>query len=268
MATDLEQFKERAKMMWSMGNYAAVAPILEGAAIRLVGAADIGPGHEVLDVAAGTGNAAVAAARKGAKVRASDLTPSLVEQGRARTSAEGLDVDWREADAEDLPFEDATFDRVTSSFGVIFAPRPEVATREMFRVTKSGGKVAVTSWADRGRGRDFFELLSAYMPPPPPGLATARDWGDEAALQRWFEPHASSIELSSESVPWTFPSGDAWLDFLERNANVIVLAKSLLTKERYAELRRDLQEFARQVERPDGSVAWEQEYLIAVGEKQ
>jgi ribosomal protein L17 len=136
--------------MWSEGNYPAIAEVLMPVARALVDACAISAGQEVLDVAAGTGNVAVVAAEEGASVVASDLTPTLIDLGRARSAEAGLDIEWVEADAEALPFEDARFDCVTSTFGAMFAPRPEVVARELFRVVRPGNTVGMANWTPEG----------------------------------------------------------------------------------------------------------------------
>src|SRR5712691_1677597 len=143
--------------MWAQGDYAAVAPLLEPCAIKLAGLCDIGPGMNALDVAAGNGNFALAAAGRGAKVTACDLTPKMIEMGRARGKAEGRETEWIECDAEALPFPDASFDVVASVFGAMFAPQPERVASELFRVCRAGGLVAMANYSPYG----FLSSMSA-----------------------------------------------------------------------------------------------------------
>ena len=146
---DLDGLKERAREVWGLGDYHQVAQLTLPAARALVDACAISAGQEVLDVAAGDGNLALLAAEEGASVVASDISPGQVERGRARTAAEGVDVEWVEADVEELPFEDGRFDCCASVFGAMFAPRPEVAAAEMFRVVRPGGTVGLARSTDR-----------------------------------------------------------------------------------------------------------------------
>jgi SAM-dependent methyltransferase len=174
--TDAQPVKDIQKRMWSLGDYRELARQFEPTAAALVEACGVGPGMEVLDVAAGTGNLAVAAARRGARVVASDLTPRMVELGQQRSAAEGLDIEWREADAEDLPFEDGRFDVAASTFGAMFAPRPQVAATELFRVVRSGGTVGMANWTPQGYLGRQIDLASGYAPPPPGEISSPLAW--------------------------------------------------------------------------------------------
>src|SRR4051794_5489040 len=177
---DYSQIKERTRQLWALGDYPKIADLIRPAARSLVDACAISAGQEVLDVAAGNGNLAVFAAEEGADVVASDLAPAQIELGRARTEAEGVDVEWVEADAEDLPFEDGRFDCAASVFGAMFAPRPERAAAELFRVVKPGGTVGMAVWGRFGSQGEMFETLEQFAPPQPAGVPHPRDWGDEA----------------------------------------------------------------------------------------
>src|SRR5690349_2959931 len=168
MATpDYSQMKDQARHLWSLGDYPKIAEMLLGASRSLVDACAISAGQEVLDVAAGNGDLAVLAGEEGADVVASDLSPAQVELGRARTEAEGLDVEWVVGDVEELPFEDGRFDCAASVFGAMFAPRPELAASEMFRVVKPGGTVGLAVWGPYGAQGEAFTCLAKYTPPLP-----------------------------------------------------------------------------------------------------
>ena len=151
--------------MWGLGDYAELSEALRPAAEALADACAVSAGQEVLDVAAGDGNFAIACAREGASVVASDLSPGMVERGRARSEREGYDIEWVEADVEDLPFEDGRFDCVGSVFGAMIAPRPRVTAEELFRVVRPGGTVGMTAWTPRGFSADLFRLGRSYAPP-------------------------------------------------------------------------------------------------------
>jgi len=164
------ELRQKHRKMWASGDYPSmVETFLLPLGPRLVEATGIGNGDRVLDVAAGTGNAAIVAAQAGAEVVASDLTPELFDAGRARAEAAGVELEWVEADAHDLPFEDASFDVVISSIGVMFAPFHEKAASELVRVCKPGGKIGLLSWTPEGMIGALFRAMGQFMPPPPPG---------------------------------------------------------------------------------------------------
>jgi SAM-dependent methyltransferase len=179
------------------------------AARDLLDACAISAGQEVLDVGAGTGNLALLAAEEGASVVACDITPEMVEQGRARTEAEGVDVEWLVADAEELPFEDERFDCAASVFGAVFAPRPEVMVRELFRVIRPGNTVGLTAWGEYGIQAEIFGVFREYRPPmdlPAPTL-----WGDPDVARERIEPYANQVQTEKTVIPWEFGSWDeAW----------------------------------------------------------
>ncbi len=263
---DHQTLKDRARRMWSAGEYAEIAKLTWPAAEAVVDLCAISAGQEVLDVAAGTGNLAVAAAREGAAVVASDLTPELVEQGRARTEQEGLDVAWDVADAEQLPYEDGRFDCAASVFGAMFAPRPERVAAELFRVVRPGGTVGFVAWAADGHQARSFEITYRYLPPPE-GLALPTEWGHEHVVRERFEPHAATLDFHRRRARFEFSSLEAMADFFERNAPPLVVARKALG-ERYADLRDDQMRLAAEDNQAtDGSVLLEPEYLVAVARR-
>src|SRR5919205_848017 len=161
----MDQIKERNRWMWGLGDYTELSEALRPAAEALADACAVSAGQEVLDVAAGDGNFAIACAREGASVMASDLSPGMVERGRARSRAEGYDIEWVVADVEALPFEDGRFDCVGSVFGAMIAPRPRVVAEELFRVVRPGGTVGMTAWTPTGFSAELFRLGRSYAPP-------------------------------------------------------------------------------------------------------
>jgi SAM-dependent methyltransferase len=176
--------KARHRTMWGTGDYPKMVETwLLPLGPALVEAADVRPGTRVLDVAAGTGNASVPAAQRGARVTASDLTPELLAAGQRRPEAQGLDLEWVEADAEHLPFEDGAFDVVLSAIGVMFAPHHQQAADELVRVCRPGGTVAVLSWTPEGMIGDLFRTMKPFAPPPPPGAQPPPLWGSEEHVQ-------------------------------------------------------------------------------------
>jgi SAM-dependent methyltransferase len=199
------ELKARHRAMWASGDYPAmVETFLLPIGPRLVNAAGITAGERVLDVASGTGNAAIPAARTGAEVTASDLTPELLEAGRERAQAEGLELEWAEADAENLPFEDESFDVVMSSIGAMFAPHHQEVADELVRVCKPGGRIALLSWTPEGMLGSLFRTMKPFAPAPPPGAQSPPLWGSEDHLDglfgervAWHTRERDTLEISA-----------------------------------------------------------------------
>src|ERR687883_1400399 len=177
----LAEAKDRSRQAWDGADYAPLGERLMPAARELVEACAVSAGQEVLDVAAGTGNAAALAAAEGARAVASDFAPRQVERGRARTEAEGLDVEWVVADAEELPFDDASFDCVLSVFGAQFPLRTDRVAAELFRVVRPGGTVGMANWPNRGFQHELFQVIERYNPRPE-GVPDPRAWGEEEVV--------------------------------------------------------------------------------------
>ncbi len=193
ISTPDAELKARHRKMWASGDYASMVETwLLPLGPRLVEACGIGPGQRVLDVGAGTGNASLPAAAAGADVTASDLTPELLEAGRRRADAAGLTLEWAEADAENLPFADGSFDVVMSAIGVMFAPHHRAAADELVRVCRPGGTIGLLSWTPEGMIGALFRTMGPYAPPPPPGAQPPPLWGGEDHLD----------ELFGERVAW------------------------------------------------------------------
>ena len=219
----------------------------------------------VLDVAAGDGNAAVEAARAGADVVASDFAPLQVEQGRARTAAEGLAIEWVEADAEELPFEDGSFDAALSVFGAMFAPRPERVAAELFRVVRPGGVVGMANWRAEGFQAGFFDILRRYRPPEPEGVPQSALWGDEAVVRERFGPHAADLRVEPAAVKWRFESLQAMAEFFQSS---MPRPPVQLSDERRAALAGEMFELVQRHNRaPDGSVDIDAAYSVVVARK-
>jgi ubiquinone/menaquinone biosynthesis C-methylase UbiE len=264
---DYAQMKDRARELWALGDYPRIAATLNGAARSLVDACAISAGQEVLDVAAGTGNLAVFAAEEGADVTASDLAPAQVELGRARTEAEGVDVDWVVADAEDLPFEDDRFDCAASVFGAMLAPRPEVAAREMFRVVKPGGTIGLAVWGPYGSQGEVFGVLNDFAPPMPDGVPQPREWGVEATARQRLEPLASSLTMERRKLHWEFDSFEHLWDTLQ-SAGPGAAARNALPPEVQERAQDAVREVVDRHNLVDGPrVVVEPEYLEIVARK-
>ncbi len=270
MTDAVSQIKDSARKTWARGDFDHVWEIsgLASMGEDLVAHSDIGAGTTVLDVGAGSGNAALPAARAGGKVVASDLTPELLEKGRARSEAEGLDIEWVEADAEALPFEDARFDRVLSAIGAMFAPRHDVTAAELARVCAPGGMVTMANWAPEGGIGDFFRIMSKHMPPPPPeATGPAVSWGSEDHVRGLFEPHGLEVEFDRGEVRFQFESVPAYIDMMEANFGPMVAARELLG-DGWPAVRAELIELDERLNRAtDGSMDLAGEYLIVMARK-
>jgi ubiquinone/menaquinone biosynthesis C-methylase UbiE len=268
VADPLQPLKDGSKMLWSLGDYRLTATVLEPEAQALVARCGIRPGLEVLDVAAGNGNFAIAAARAGARVVATDLTPRMVEWGRERSGTEGLAIEWQEADAEALPFADGRFDVVGSTFGAQFAPRPDVVASELFRVIKSGGLVAMANWTAEGFSGKLTALTTGYAPPAPMTLPSAMAWGDPDEVRRRFTGLAASVEVERRAARFAFASTKAGQEFFEQTNPALLVLGRMLPADRYADLldgaRRLVEQGCRAV---DGGVVLDNEYLGVLARK-
>jgi SAM-dependent methyltransferase len=198
------ELKAKHRAMWASGDYPAmVETFLLPLGRRLVEAAGPGAGQRVLDVGAGTGNVSLPAAAAGASVTASDLSPELLQTGRVRAEAQGLDLEWVEADAEHLPFDDAAFDAVLSSIGVMFAPHHQAAADELVRVCRPGGRIALLNWTPEGFVGELFRTMKPFAPPPPPGAQPAPLWGSEEHLRELFGDRVAFQSVTRETLDVT-----------------------------------------------------------------
>ncbi len=208
---DLIAVKSRQQATWSSGDYAVIGTTLSITGELLCEAADLRPGQRVLDVAAGNGNATMAAARRWADVTSTDYVPALLERGRARAAAERLPVTFREADAEDLPFVDGSFDVVLSVFGVMFTPNQERAAQELLRVCRSGGKIGLANWTPEGFIGQVFRTIGKYVPPPP-GVKSPALWGAEQRLHQLFGDGIADLKVNRRLFVFRYRSAEHWLE--------------------------------------------------------
>ena len=228
--------------MWAQGDYPAVARLLEPGAVALADICNIRPGMRVLDVAAGTGNFALVAAGRGAEVTAIDLTPHMIELGRARTEAAGVEIAWLEGDAEELSLPDAGFDLVASVFGAMFAPRPERVAAEMFRVCRDGGRVAMANYNHDGFLGSMADLFSRYTTPLPFELASPFEWGERSVVEQRFRGLASHLQIQMDTLTMSFEGVDAGFDFWERTNAPTIALRATVPAERYANFQLDAKE--------------------------
>jgi ubiquinone/menaquinone biosynthesis C-methylase UbiE len=262
---DVAAIKERMARVWGMGDYSYLSDRLAPASQALCDACAVSAGQEVLDVAAGDGNFALACAREGASVMASDLSPGMVERGRARTAAEGFEIDWVVADAEELPFEDGRFDCVGSVFGAMIAPRPDVVARVLFRVVRPGGTVGMTAWTPESFTAGMFGIGRKYLPPPP-GQPAPEEWGSEEIARQRLEGHAARLEFERRTSEWHEESPESLADAVAESAATWVAAKESLPPEQFAAAQGELRELARRWG-GDGPLRIESEYLVIVARK-
>jgi SAM-dependent methyltransferase len=269
MALDVAGFKQGQRQVWSAGDYPDIARLIEAAAELLVEKAGVQAGQDVLDVATGSGNVALVAAQRGAKVTGLDITPELLEAARGRAAEAGMDVEWVEGDAEELPFEDASFDRVLSAFGTMFAPRHEVAAGELLRVCRPGGLVAVAAWTPDGLNGRMFRTVTSHMPPPPPELKPPALWGDEDHMRGLLERPGVTLEFHLGRVVFEFPSVDEWMAYGEERLGPMVMARAALEPQgKYEALRGDMEQLYTEANTAeDGSMRCEAEYLVTIARK-
>jgi ubiquinone/menaquinone biosynthesis C-methylase UbiE len=264
---DVEAIKQRQAFVWAQGDYSALSGQLAPAAQALADACAVSAGQEVLDVGAGDGNFALACAREGASVVACDISPGMVERGRARSEREGYDIEWLEADAEDLPFEDGRFDCVGSVFGAFIAPRPEVAARELFRVVRPGGTVGLTAWVPDGFMAEMAGIGRRFAPPDPDQPSPER-WGDETTARERLEPLAARVEYARKRLVWQAESARAFGEKFIASAPTMAAARQGLPPDRFDELSALMVELMqRHNESGDGSLRIESEYAVIVARR-
>lgn len=263
------QLKARHRAMWASGDYPSmVETFLLPLGPRLVDACGIRGAMGVLDVAAGTGNASIPAAQAGANVTASDLTPELLEAGRRRADAEGLALEWVEADAELLPFEDEAFDIVMSSIGAMFAPHHQDVADELVRVCRPGGRIGLLSWTPEGMIGALFRTMGPFAPPPPPGAQPPPLWGSEGHLSDLFGPRVEfrTVEKDVLEVTAFEHPRDYGEHFRTRYGPTIAAEANASRNGREAEFDEALNRFCDEwnLGTPERA-RFEQEYLLAVG---
>jgi SAM-dependent methyltransferase len=263
---DLAAVKQRQQQAWASGDFAVVASRIVIVAEQLCETADLHAGWHVLDVATGSGNAAIAAARLGCSVVGVDYVPSLLERGRERAEAEGLPVVFAEGDAEALPYADDSFDAVVSVFGSMFAPDHERAAAELMRVSRPGGTIALASWTPDGFIGELFRTVAAHVPPPA-GVQSPMLWGTEAHLRSLFGDGIASLEVDERIFTWRFSSAEEFVAFFRTWYGPTFKAFAALEGDAQDALEQDLVELARRWDRlggGSGSIAIPAAYIEAV----
>ncbi|MGB2710164.1 MAG: class I SAM-dependent methyltransferase [Conexibacter sp.] len=263
------ELKARHRAMWALGDYPSmVETFLLPLGERLVEACGISSGTSVLDVAAGTGNASIPAAQRGASVTASDLTPELLDAGRRRAESHGLELEWTTADAERLPFGDGSFDVVMSSIGAMFAPHHQDVADELARVCRPGGTIGMLNWTPEGMIGALFRTMGPFAPPPPPGAQPAPLWGGEEHLRALFGDRVQWRTLEREVLEITAfeHPRDYGEHFKARYGPTIVARANASKSGREAEFDETLDRFCDEWNLGTADEArFEQEYLVAVG---
>jgi ubiquinone/menaquinone biosynthesis C-methylase UbiE len=259
-----EEMKARQRVVWAAGDYPDLAQTVAEASDVVVEAAAVTADDAVLDVATGTGNAALVAARLGARVTATDFTTPLLEVARERAAAEGLDIAFLDGDAEELPVEDDAFDRVISVFGAIFAADHARAAAELLRACRPGGTIALSAWTPEGLNGAVFGVVSRHLPPPP-GVQPPTLWGTEEHVRALFAD-AAEVRCERHFIDVVGASPEAWTDYLTRVLGPLVLAQAALEASGgWEPLRADLIDlFAEANEADDGSLRAPAEYLVAI----
>src|SRR6516165_891575 len=262
---DYAAIKQRQQATWASGDFSVVAARIVYQAEQLCETADLQAGWRVLDVATGSGNAALAAARRGCEAIGLDYVPALLERGRIRAAAEHLPVEFVEGDAEQLPFPDASFDGVISIYGVMFAPDHQQAASELARVCRPGGRIALASWTPDGFIGETFRVFSRYVPPSP-GLQPPVRWGDEAYLKSLFGGVAASLANHRRTAVFRFRGAEENVDFFRTYYGPTLRAFESLEPSRRESLRNDLLELARRYDRNGGTgpIAITADYLETV----
>jgi ubiquinone/menaquinone biosynthesis C-methylase UbiE len=265
--TDIAAVKQQARATWAAGDFDAVVPFIWEVGGVAAEASRSGPGDRVLDIAAGSGNAAIQAAMRGAEVVASDLTPELFEPGRRRAADNGVELQWVEADAEELPFEDASFDAAISTFGIMFAPRQSVAAAQLARVVKPGGRIALCSWRPEGFVGEMFGSLANFLNAPPPPEGPPVRWGTEQGAHELLD-EAFDIVCEERTVVQRFDGTiDEMTDyFMERFGPMVMARRALEPQGRWDEYLGTYRELTRRWNQAgDSAAALPATYLLVTG---
>jgi SAM-dependent methyltransferase len=260
-----EESRRRARATWASGDWDSFSRLVEPVGALVLDRIVVEPETDLLDVGTGSGgNVAIPAALRGAKVVGCDVTPELFEHARRRAAAAGVEVEWVEADAQDLPFGDASFDRVTSTFGAMFAPDHLRAAAELVRVCRPGGQIAMTTWVNDGFVGELFKLTGSVMPPPPPGVQPPPLWGVEEHVEDAFAAAGTWATIEHETVDFDFPSVEDAVQRYATDFGPFVIARGVLEpQDRWVEF---LQAFADLIRRfnpaSDGTAKIRSDYFL------
>jgi ubiquinone/menaquinone biosynthesis C-methylase UbiE len=261
---DFSAIKSRQRQTWASGDYHLIAAIIVPISERLADAVDLRAGQQVLDVATGSGNTAIAAARRLTSVTGIDYVPGLLDRARARARAEGLPITFAEGDAEAMLVPDRAFDVVLSSVGVMFTPNQEQAASELLRVTRPGGRIGLVNWTPEGWVGAMFKAVGRHVPPPQ-GVRPGTRWGTDAGVRELLGDGVTDLQTTREEFVWRFESEDQYLDLFRRYYGPTVKAFEALEEAGQRALRADLLEVLSQYAQPvDGTLLVPAEYLQAI----
>jgi ubiquinone/menaquinone biosynthesis C-methylase UbiE len=263
-AADLGAVKARQRAAWTSGDYAVVGTTLQIVGEDLCEALDLRAGQKVLDVAAGNGNASLAAARRWAEVTATDYVPALLERARERSMADRLDIEFREADAEDLPFDDGAFDVVLSTFGVMFTPDQDRAAAELARVCRRGGRIGLANWTPEGFIGQLFKTIGKYIPPAA-GVRSPALWGTRARIEELFAEQAAEIRTAQRHFVFRYRSPEHWIHIFKSYYGPLLKAFAALDAAAQEALEEDVRQLIARFNRAgDGTMVVPSEYLEIV----
>jgi SAM-dependent methyltransferase len=262
---EMEALKTRLKAMWMTGDFGQVAKHIEGGAEEFIERLALKPGVRLLDVACGSGNLSIPAARAGAIVTGVDIATNLLEQARARAESEGLTIQFDEGDAENLPYADAAFDVVVSMFGAMFASRPEMVAAELVRVCRPGGRIAMANWTPEGFIGQMFKVTGKYVPPPP-NMPSPLKWGDEESVRERLREGIVDLQLTRQMCPFKYPLPPAGVvESFRQYYGPTQRAFDALDADRQTLLRNDLEQlWAEHNQATDGTTFGEGEYLEVI----
>lgn len=266
LSPEMEALKAKMKSVWSAGDFGKIALMIETGAEEFIGRLNLEKGERVLDVACGSGNLAIPAARAGAVVTGVDIAPNLVEQARERAAAENLECRFDEGDAENMPYADASFDTVVTMFGAMFAPRPDVTTAELVRVCRPGGRIAMANWTGEAFTGQMFKINARHVPPPP-GIPSPVLWGNEETVrERFREAGISDLRLTRRPIRFHYPFSPAEVvEYFRQFFGPTQFAFAALDADGQAALRSDLEQVWTEYNRADdGTTDVESEYLEVI----
>jgi SAM-dependent methyltransferase len=265
----MTEAQDRARATWSAGDFDAIAQRIWEVGDNIVARVDVQEGESVLDVACGTGNASIPAAGMGGEVVGVDITPELLEDAKRNADKYGVEVEWIVGDAQDLPFDDNSFDVVVSTFGCMFAPDHAKAASEIVRVLKPGGRFGVVAWRPEGNIGKFFQTISKYAPPPPEGFQPPPLWGVRDHVTEIFEPTGAELSFADGAAHWRFESvAETVVEYSEKFGPIVMLRPALEAEGKWMDLLTDLQAMYEEVNSAtDGGVEFKGEYLVTQGTK-